>query len=514
MTKKLLLPLIIAALANLVACNSGSETYEYTPASSAIVKSFSLSDDDEVLDSLSNVFFAIDLDKAQIFNADSLPYGTKTDRLIPVIETESTVGSVTLEIPRPNMSDSIVNFLENSTDSVDFSNGPVKLRIISQSGTTERVYEIRVNVHQVKPDTLAWARVERLKNGFPSPFAANDIGAVKMVRGSNGIYHAFSSNKAGTKVGCFESSYPDFVSAGNRSPITIGENMDVTSTVITDNNYVYMLDADSHLWKSYIYTEYKDLGVVWHSILGTYGNDVIGTKKVGDAWKIVTYPSGKEWDMPAGFPVTGASQPIDYDFDMALSSQMILVGGLDANGVRLASTWGFDGSTWACYKKASLPKGIDGLSIAPYHLFYVPSTTWRPVEYPALIAFGGRDDEGINRMVYVSQDWGLTWHEGSELMQLPSAVDIAPGAMAYVYYDTRYLFELQASRATDWQSVELRSLPPFCSWVNPQPSRVEKPITKWQVPEMYVYGGTKPDGSPQTTVWRGVVLRYTFAPTY
>lgn len=512
MTKKLLLPLITVALALLAACNSGSDTYEYTAASSAIVKSFSLTDDDEVLDSLSNVFFAIDLDKAQIFNADSLPYGTKTDRLIPVIETESTVGSVTLEIPRPNMSDSIVNFLENSTDSVDFSNGPVKLRIISQSGTTERVYEIHVNVHQVKPDTLAWARVETRPNGIPTAFAASDLGAVKVLRNKN-VYYAISSNKAGTELCVYNSNNPDFIAYGGIYPISVGENIDVASAVITEDAFVYMLNAEGHLWKG-MSNLYSDLGEVWHSILGTYGNDVIGTKKVGDSWKIVTYPSNKEWDMPEGFPVTGASQPIDYDFDMAFSSQMILVGGFDANGARLASTWGFDGTSWACYKSTSLPKGIDGLSIAPYHLFYVPISTWRPVEYPALIAFGGRDDEGVNRTVYVSQDWGLTWREGSELMQLPAAVDIAPGAMAYVYYDTRYVADLAASRSADWQSVDLLPLPPFCSWVNPQPSRVEKPVTQWQVPEIYVYGGTKTDGTPQTTIWRGVVLRYTFAPTY
>lgn len=55
------------------------------------VTAFSLNDNKKVLDSLSNVFFSIDLVSANIFNADSLPYGTNVSRLVPYDKSFDTM---------------------------------------------------------------------------------------------------------------------------------------------------------------------------------------------------------------------------------------------------------------------------------------------------------------------------------------------------------------------------------------------------------------------------------------
>ena len=123
--------MICAAGIGLTGCNSTGQTLDYEPPSGAVVKSFSLSADDKVLENLDKVFFSIDLTTGNIFNADSMPYGTKTDKLVPVITTGGA-SAVELVVSRPEKEDTTYNYLTNSTDSIDFSYAPVKLKIQSQ----------------------------------------------------------------------------------------------------------------------------------------------------------------------------------------------------------------------------------------------------------------------------------------------------------------------------------------------------------------------------------------------
>ncbi len=117
------------AVSAFVGCNSS----DYTPAedlsSSVAVYSFKLSKDDSVLTNLDTVFFSIDLVNGRIFNADSLPFGTKTDKLVPVINVVSGASAATLTWKDSSGKDTTSNYITNSTDTVDFSNGPVTLKL-------------------------------------------------------------------------------------------------------------------------------------------------------------------------------------------------------------------------------------------------------------------------------------------------------------------------------------------------------------------------------------------------
>lgn len=150
MLKKSAISLIIlGAIIGAQSCNSDDDTPVFSEdnvaASSVLVSAFSLTADDSVLINLDTVFFSIDQKNARIFNADSLPFGTKTSRLIPKI-TYSTVSVAELSYKRDDGTDSIVDYLKSSTDSINFANGDVKFRLVSYDGTTERTYSIRVNV--------------------------------------------------------------------------------------------------------------------------------------------------------------------------------------------------------------------------------------------------------------------------------------------------------------------------------------------------------------------------------
>lgn len=131
MVKKIFFSVFIAITsAGFIACNEDSDAPTILNGGAAVT-SFSLSENNNILSNLDSVYFSIDLDKARIYNADSLPYGTRINKLIPVIVTTG-VSVAELHIPRGNnLPDSIMNYLTNSTDSVDFSHGDVILHLVS-----------------------------------------------------------------------------------------------------------------------------------------------------------------------------------------------------------------------------------------------------------------------------------------------------------------------------------------------------------------------------------------------
>ena len=77
------------ALIAMTACNKDDNDINntasmYVPA--VAVTRFYLKADSKVMNNLDSVFFSIDLENGVIFNADSLPKGTKISTLIPLLK--------------------------------------------------------------------------------------------------------------------------------------------------------------------------------------------------------------------------------------------------------------------------------------------------------------------------------------------------------------------------------------------------------------------------------------------
>ena len=79
----------LAAVLLFARCNSDMEYHSESTSASVAVYSFGFQADDSVLANLDTVFFSIDLDRALIFNGDSLPYGTHVDKLVPLLYTSA-----------------------------------------------------------------------------------------------------------------------------------------------------------------------------------------------------------------------------------------------------------------------------------------------------------------------------------------------------------------------------------------------------------------------------------------
>ncbi|MDE6854174.1 MAG: hypothetical protein K2J38_03870, partial [Muribaculaceae bacterium] len=159
----------LVAAASFVGCNSDYKAIEVS-SSSVLISAFSLTKDDSVLTNLDSVFFSIDLVNGRIFNADSLPFGTRTDKLIPVISTLEGASAINLTVTRSDGTDTVYNYLTNSTDTLDFTN-PVAIEIWSPSATISKRYTVQVNVHKLVGDSMVWdeAAVRPLPSAFTAP---------------------------------------------------------------------------------------------------------------------------------------------------------------------------------------------------------------------------------------------------------------------------------------------------------------------------------------------------------
>jgi len=473
------------ASAGFFACNTSTPPEIEEKPSNAVVKSFYLSENSNLMTGLDSVFFSIDLVKGLIFNADSLPYQTKVTKLVPVITTPDGASVIELKVTRANGTDTVYDYINHSTDSIDFTN-PVRLRVVSLDTRTERNYTVTVNVHQVKSDSLLWGQNGR--TALPTDIAAPTH--QRTVRSSETFYSLTASDSQY----CMASHSGNFASLNGavmnlddwtKYSVSFPFNPVIESLAATDDA-IYILDTAGRLYRSADGARtWQDTGLTWHYIYGGYQNSLLGSVNDSGSWKIQTYPGGDTVELPVGMPVEAASMPVYYNFPMAANPQMLIVGGRLADGSLSQSTWGFDGSSWAQVSKRGLPVALAGVSVAPY--YSVSGKSWAPVSRPTLVAIGGVDKDG-NRTnsIYISDDYGYIWREAPTLMQLPEYLGKFSDAQAFVMASTYYVSDIAP--------------------------KIAKPTESWECPFIYLFGGIDEQGAVRNNVWRGVINSMTFRP--
>ena len=497
---------IFAAVATLLSaafgCNSSVDPYSDTIENGSVeVKSFSLKANDSILINLDSVFFSIDLATYQIFNADSLPKGTDVSHLQLKISTP-TVSRCELHVNRSVGGDTIYNYLTSQNDSIDFSNGPVTLRITSKDGTLTADYEIHVNVHKMEPDSLYWN--QSMCRDLPSTL--KNVGFQKTVHFQH--YAVCLTTTADLSQYCI--AYTDnpledweFVS----SP-SLPANYD-PSTLTAAENWLCMLDIEGNLYTS------ADLGKTWTAtdanfdyILGGYNGNIIGFCADINGNYLLNWPLGFTLAVPSDFPVSGVSTMLEYTSPWSTDPLAIFVGGRKADGSLSSDTWAYDGDQLAKINnpKASLPAGED-YALVPYFAFYT-STAWKVSEETIILAFGGKTADGtIDRSVYFTYDRGIHWGKAPSLMQLPDYIPTFTDAQVLCFNTV-----MSDEVSTEWSLMPAVALP---AWYQIEtPSRASEPITHWDCPSIYIFGGYDEDGHLLNSVWHGVINRLTFKPLY
>ena len=477
MTRKFPLYAFIALIASVftIACSSSNDEKQYdsliNPALNAVVvDSFRLVRNDSILVGLDSVFFSIDLDRAIVYNADSLPKGTKVDALqIGMSVGDASKAEITM--PDSHGNDTVVNYLEDTYANINFSRGYVKLALESYNKEYKRDYTIYVNVHKMDPDTIVWG--ELTSTSLPSTFT--DIDAQRTVEHQG-------------KALCFTQSAENFclMVAENPSEKWEEQNINLPSdarieTITSGTTKLYILDINDNLYET------ADMGQSWtavdakmNHIYGCIEDLVVGARNDNGTYMHVTYPATTESKLPKGCPIEGTSQSLVYTTDWSEKPTMIIIGGIDADGYAVSGTWGYDGTTWQKTSISGLP-ALESPMLIPYYAIKA-KTFWRATKASVLLAFGGRAADRIdNPVVYVSYDFGVHWSKAPSKLQFPST--LIPGA-----YAQALVFESELG------------------------SRASKPITQWECPYVYIFGGIDSEDNLSTAVYRGAINRLTFKP--
>ena len=498
MTNKTPLSLVLAMLMTLsslpmlVSCNKDKDddddTYNFsTSKQTTLVTGFGLQADANVLASLDSVHFTIDYDKGLIYNADSLPKGTDISKLKVIVEFLNTVKSAVFSITDATVqSDTTINYTTSMTQSIDFT-GKTMLKVTSSDETQVKDYEIKVLVHQVNPDSLIWNQSWRRD----LPGYATDLQGYKVVQQGE-LYRIMTYNgsqcKLLTATALDQANWDEQVVDLPFTPMV--------ETLAATEEVLYMLGNDGVLYGSTDGKEWVPCGVQWRTLIGAYENRVLGIIDNGDDHFFSDEFPRKDGfvseELPDDFPISNSSNLLEVYNTWSVSPQAMIVGGIDRKGNMSSDTWGFDGNTWGKINNIhgfKLPALADA-SLFSYYTFRTLSGVRRYSIQSTWYLMGGRKPDGsLNGDIYLSNTQGINWDEADTTMTMPSYMPKFFGAQAFI-------------------SEETMSAP------SRMPSRVASPITTWQCPFIYLFGGYDADGAVLPYVWRGVYNRLTNTPIY
>jgi len=490
----------MAAVIGLPACNESSEEDDLPDTSDqyvAMVKSFKLSADDKILANLDSVFFSIDLNNARVFNADSLPLGTRVDSLhVSISYSSASVAEITMP-SRYTGRDTVINYIDDSSAAINFSKGYVTFHLESVNKEVSRDYRIYVNVHKMKPDSLVWGDAA----WSPYPTVISGVTSLRAVE-FGGKAYCFASN--GTSLSRAVADNPADNNWEHKTT-TLPAGLDVNSITATPEA-LYAIGAGSELLRSTDGGEtWGGLAVTMTHIYGAFGAKLLGVDRRSDGrYVYVTYPASDEVDVPADAPVAETSQAVTFVSEWATEPMLMVMGGVTASGAVTGHVWAYDGSEWADITYTSIPD-VSELTLVPYFSIKV-GADWVARKETALLAFGGRTADGkINRKLYISTDRGINWSLAGELMQLPAAFPSLKGAEALVFEKT-----LPSRASSSWRVLDLPGLPSWFALADE--SAGIAPVTSWDCPYIYIFGGIDEDGELNTAVWRGVINRLSFKP--
>lgn len=489
--------LLIMGLTSLGACNKKTEETEslYDVSSMVGITGFSLKENKEVADSLSAVFFSIDLKHGVIFNADSLPVGTKINKLIPVINYPSTISAMEIVMDGGSYRQGTVNYITNPSDTIDFS-GTVMLNVTAQDGNTKASYRIKVNVHQWEPDSLIWDNiaVAKLPSRLATPREQKSLER-------NGSYFSLICENDGT----FTLSTTDdlFTNEWHKEQITLPFVPQINTFSASSESF-FILSDSGRLMTSSDAKEWNDTGKEWLNIIGGYEKSVQGIRNKDGIPVHTSYPTAVEYALEENFPLSGYSNFQLMDNKWAASPIGMIVGGRLNDGTLVNTTWGFDGENWAVLSENGLPQ-TEGMSLVPYFSFKKSNSVWHQTEFSVWMALGGQMSDGsFNRKIYISFNNGINWQEGGTMLQFPEYFPL--------FYKSDILIDtmpMNANLTDGWTGMSTKNHPG---------RRISYKLdgyeVSWDCPYIFIIGGYDATGHLLDSIWRGVLGRLTFTPIF
>lgn len=327
----------------MTSCNSKDDDDDNgisTTAVSVAVTNFSINANARVMNNLDSVYFSIDLNRGVIFNADSLPMGTQVDKLVPVITYPSSVAKAIITMSGGKTREGTVDYKESPADSIDFT-GNVTLTLTAEDESLTKTYRIKVNVHKTVPDSLMWDKVA--VSSLPSR-AANPKEQRSVSFGKNVYTLIREADNSLTLASCENPATRNW----RKETLSLPFTPQIRSLSASDDA-LYILASDGSLYKSADAKTWTDTGSDWTTLIGGYGNSVLGLMADNGSYLHDIYPRPAGYTPEAAdpaFPVESLSNFNSFSSKWASQPIGFFCGGL-RDGKTLGSTWAFDGDSWA-----------------------------------------------------------------------------------------------------------------------------------------------------------------------
>lgn len=338
--------------------------------------------------SVTKYTFSIDRENYFITNADSLPYGTPIHRLYPVFTPTFYSVRVNDEAPFYQSDTSYFNFTE-----------PLRFTVTASDRKTSATYTVKVNVHQVDPDSFIWVNIaDQIIDAKPK---------TQSVCYLNGKFFHFANVDNSLIV-----SASDNGSDWNRlslSGLDSGAAYDIKNVAYSDD--MVFLFADNTLYSS------SD-GEKW-TVVSASGLTVsrllfcLDGKLYAVADNAIARLDDGQWvktaELPKPFPVKGEAITVAESYSG--KARAFVIGGVDEKGDMLSTVWSTEtGDYWI-----NLTEGNSSLS---------PITNAATVQYNSMLYLVGGEDNAGNLVegVSTSTDFGMNWvaNDSTKLL-LPQA---------------------------------------------------------------------------------------------
>lgn len=345
--------------------------------------------------------FVVDQKAKEIYNIDSLTYGTRVDKVVTSLSYTGVPYFYDAELGEYKY--------YYSVDSLDFTS-PLQVRITSTDGTYENYYTIKLNVHQVDPDLLVW-------ESYQMDEAVSALTPCRLIE-HDAVLYLFARDTAGAAYVA--------VSSAQGVPSWVLHPVDVVSANISQiqlfNDVFYML-ADGVLYSSLDALEWS---------VATDGTALVALLAVSDNGSKMWAVDGENLyyttdgvsftvaeTLPQNFPVYGCSSA---SYPLVTNNKIfrtVLIGYADETMAGDVYVWSKlsteDG--WCEYEQANSIyrcPSLAGLQVLNYD--------------NSLFALGGEGMVGDDVVVpfasfFVSKDNGIAWRLCKDYsLKLPEAL--------------------------------------------------------------------------------------------
>lgn len=411
----------------LSSCMKSNET-ENELSHDCQILSFTLANDS--ISGLSNVLFTIDQLTGQIFNKDSMPYGTVLDEKV-ICSVNLGFGVMQSKIMQEATGDTILRTRESNysflmVDSLDFSK-PVKFVNVMWDGMTTRAYRAWVNIHQVEPDSMVWSLFQ---DGISDQTIKEEKVVVCEKEEIPYYYMYIEPTNASLGYQLYRSPVSDGQNWTKLSVNGLPNGEVCLSQITVYENVFFAITTSGVLYTSIDGAEWVSLQVKQHypvkALLGSLNadDDYTGAGKQASALAGIIEKDGEliyafidhdtrmwQWDemnavISEGFPVKNFGQ---VSYSSMHRARLMLVAGRDKNNQLTNRVWATDnGKVWAeltAQDTTYFPKQ-EGVSVVQYdEKFFMLS---------------GIDENGkASSEILLSKDGGVSWSVSDTLVVMP-----------------------------------------------------------------------------------------------